>query len=182
MFGFCRNSNCNIDTVREANSEGNFEIMSDAFTQMCTSTHQQLSPEELRAYGVDVTEVAQCPGPSACTSAHDLSDLRRPLFLPNGQLAYWPVLCTQQSNSVAGTSESGSQQNRVCPQGDYCQSAHTMKEILYHPLTFKTTPCQVNHEQTDQLKVLYCPYFHSQLDKRDVSSLMTTTMPATKNT
>ena len=59
-----------------------------------------------------------------------------------------------------------------CPQGDFCQSAHTTKEILYHPLTFKTTPCQLNHSIGDSLSEPFCPFYHSMLDKREASAFI----------
>lgn len=95
MIGFCRNSNCTEDTVRGSEKENNFSTMCSAFTIMCPNFNNQLSPDELQAYGIDVNSAQACPGTNSCTNAHDPQDLRRRLFLNNGQLAYWPVLCAQ---------------------------------------------------------------------------------------
>ena len=54
MFGFCRNSNCTEATVKKYTSEGNFETLNTAFMSMCLNYNlQQLTSEELQAYGVD---------------------------------------------------------------------------------------------------------------------------------
>ena len=37
MFGFCRNSNCNAETVKQLDSEADFETMNTIFTQSCPS-------------------------------------------------------------------------------------------------------------------------------------------------
>ena len=52
LFGFCRDSNCRFDTVRENDTSANIQGMQGIFTKMCPSLTQQLSPEELQAYGV----------------------------------------------------------------------------------------------------------------------------------
>ena len=139
MFGFCRNSNCTEATVRSQENQRDFETMNTVFTRMCPSLNPQLSAEELQAYGIDPSNQYQCPGIANCLYAHDTCDLRRKLFMPNGQMAYWPVLCAQHSVTKGSSQQRNVQPVRICPQGDYCQSAHSMKEILYHPLTFKTT-------------------------------------------
>ena len=125
--------------------------MNSAFTILCPSLNLRLSQEELQAYGVAADQATHCPGPAACTNAHSQADLRRPLFLQNDTLAYWPVLCAQQFIPRAQASNEGSLKPISCAQGDFCQSAHSMKEILYHPLTFKTTPCHLNHDLLDSI-------------------------------
>ena len=38
LVGFCRNSNCTLETVRMTESPHNFETMTGAFTAICPST------------------------------------------------------------------------------------------------------------------------------------------------
>lgn len=106
MFGFCRNSSCDSQSVRANDKEANYETMVSAFTMMCPSLNLNLNDEEMRAYGVNLGSVNQCPGATKCTNAHEDTDLRRKLFLNNGQIAYWPVLCSNRSGQ--------------CPQGEWC--------------------------------------------------------------
>ena len=142
MIGFCRNSNCSSDSVKKFDTDSNFQIMCSVFTIMCPGGNLELSHEELHYYGVEIKH--SCPGFGVCTNSHDQKDLRRRLFLNNGQCAYWPVLCAHVSGGRQ--IQQHDQKLTICPQGDFCQSAHNLKEILYHPLTFKTTPCQIDHE------------------------------------
>jgi len=97
MIGFCRNSNCSADSIKQLDTDTNLEAMCSTFTVMCPNANLELSQEELQDYGVDVNLAAACPGLGACVNAHDQQDLRRRLFLNNGQLAYWPVLCAHAS-------------------------------------------------------------------------------------
>ena len=163
-IGFCRNSNCSGESVRKFDTESNFQTICTIFTVMCPGANLELSPKELHDYGGELKH--SCSGEGACTKSHDQKYLRRRPFLKNGQCAYWPVLCAHTSGDRQVLQHD--QHLTICPQGDFCQSAHNLKEILYHPLTFKTTPCQVDHEATASLPIKFCPYFHSQLDKREI--------------
>lgn len=142
MVSLWQSLDVNEKMLRDQDSQKAFNVMTSIYCQMCT----QLS------IGSNAHE--------QCWNAHTPSDLRRPPFGAEGGLAYLPLAC---SNDTTEESKSN------CRMGDSCRFAHTQKEILYHPLVYKTVRC---NESASSCKRFECPFFHEDdADRRDLSAI-----------
>lgn len=88
-----------------------------------------------------------------CIYAHNPQDLRRDLskikYSPN-QCPYWmqgQIFCYEEGG---------------CPNQMECLNCHGWKELEYHPLNYKTKPCN-NLKKCNKKE---CPFYHSNADRR----------------
>ena len=123
----------------------------------------------MRHYGVNMSMGLTCYGEHQCWNAHVHSDLRRAVFDKQGELNYFPVPCPYMQSNTTPSGEKIMQMRENCPNGVDCKQAHTQTEILYHPLSFRTTQCTKDHSNPETRPKDSCPYFHSENDRRDVS-------------
>lgn len=94
-----------------------------------------------------------------CVYAHNWQDFRRRPDL----FQYINQLCSNwQSETFISDYKEG------CIYEHNCGYCHGWKEQLYHPLTYKVTPCP---DARRCRKGLECPYFHSEFDRRRPESL-----------
>lgn len=92
-----------------------------------------------------------------CVYAHNPQDLRRD---PN-QFKYNPVQCIYWSQGQIFNYEEGG-----CPKQMECKNCHGWKELEYHPLYYKTKPCN-NGKKCNKKD---CPFYHSTAEKRTVKT------------
>ena len=74
-----------------------------------------------------------------CIYAHRLTDYRR----PPDKFQYSPEECNKIDAETYIKIPSSSHRGE-CPDGDNCKYSHSTAERLYHPLKYKTNPCDVN--------------------------------------
>lgn len=106
-----------------------------------------------------------------CVYAHNWQDFRRK---PNIFSYDCKNIC---SNWKPGTFIA--KYHEGCPNQASCQSCHGWKEQEYHPLFYKTKPCQ--EEQRDTViggttyqkcsRAIECPYYHSLACKRETGDM-----------
>ncbi|EEA04981.1 zinc finger, CCCH type domain-containing protein [Cryptosporidium muris RN66] len=101
-------------------------------------------------------------GPYRCQYSHNIFWPRRcPFYLSDPMaLRYLPDLCPDViiKNEETGAIES------TCNRGGYCPFAHSMEEIIYHPLCYKTELC--DDFQKGECKTYYCHLIHGLAEKR----------------
>lgn len=94
-----------------------------------------------------VSKCEQCKGPT-CLNYHEGQAPRRaPILSVTGQWNYRPVLCNREN----------------CVFKDACRFAHTIEEIEYHPLKYKTRNCNERGLNHSFLESEQCPYAHGDL-------------------
>ena len=76
------------------------------------------------------------------------SDLRRPVFLEGGGLAYQGEPCTKQFDD-----------SRTCSHGDACNLCHSTAELLYHPHFFRKRLC---HQARRCPRSRFCAFAHDR--------------------
>jgi len=89
-----------------------------------------------------------------CVYAHNPQDYRRDPV----QFKYNPIQCTFWSQNQIFSYEEG-----ACPNGMQCEQCHGWKELEYHPLYYKTKPCN-NGKKCNKRD---CPFYHSNAERRD---------------
>jgi len=105
-----------------------------------------------------------------CVYAHNPQDYRRDPI----QYKYSPVQCSYWSQRQIYTYEEGS-----CPKLMQCDNCHGWKELEYHPLYYKTKPCN-NGKKCNKKD---CPFYHLNTEKRDTrpNSQLTQTLFGSQN-
>eukprot|EP00347_Sterkiella_histriomuscorum_P013839 403363168 len=133
------------------------------------SAEQKLQPDDLQSlrqtldpdmFYIYRYKTAYCPQKNVkhdwaqCIYAHKPQDFRR----PPDQYSYWPDDC----KSFLADQEEG------CPLGFKCKHSHSTFERLYHPLKYKTNPCDQNFKsQRKQCKRgEMCAFYHDKSEKR----------------
>lgn len=92
-----------------------------------------------------------------CVYAHNLQDFRRK---PN-LYSYEPTACPNWNvKKFIYEYQDG------CPQSSDCKYCHGWKELEFHPLVYKTKPC---NSVSKCKKNLDCPNFHNFSERREVS-------------
>lgn len=163
-------------SLASTESKENFNIFTSLYCSMCLSLTTSIQSEELKDYGV--TNVSfNCPGESICWSAHSVFQQRRPLFNKQGKMSYLPELCKNfqkflnrksiQLNSDRMQENIEFPESHFCQLGTQCRYAHSVTEINYHPLVYKTNKCELSYEQCSVRK-RYCHNYHSEKDKRTI--------------
>jgi len=106
-----------------------------------------------------------------CVYAHNPQDYRR----DPTQYQYSPVQCSYWSQRQIYSYEEGS-----CPKGMNCEHCHGWKELEYHPLYYKTKPCN-NGKKCNKKD---CPFYHQNTERRDArpNSQLTQTLLGPQNT
>ena len=89
-----------------------------------------------------------------CVYAHNPQDLRR----SPQQYNYAPVQCPLWSQRQIFSYEEGG-----CPKQMQCEQCHGWKELEYHPMYYKTKPCN-NGKKCNKKD---CPFYHNNNEKRD---------------
>ena len=87
-----------------------------------------------------------------CNYAHRFTDYRRPL----NKFDYSPEECKKIDLEIG-----------QCPDGDTCKYSHSTVERLYHPLKYKTNPCDCL--RSDEIKCKRgknCAFYHSIEERR----------------
>ena len=90
-----------------------------------------------------------------CVYAHNPQDLRR----DPSQTKYNAIQCSFWSQGQIYSYEEGG-----CPKQMECENCHGWKELEYHPLYYKTKPCN-NGKKCNKKD---CPFYHSNSEKRQV--------------
>jgi len=105
-----------------------------------------------------------------CVYAHNPQDLRRD---PN-QHKYNAIQCPYWSQGQIFSYDEGG-----CPNQTDCQNCHGWKELEYHPLYYKTKPCNSGRKCTKK----DCPFYHTNSEKRPnkVTSQLTQSLFSLKN-
>jgi hypothetical protein len=99
-----------------------------------------------------------CKGLESCWHAHSIGQFRRPLFKTDGELAYFPIPCGRNHTIPAAGIKN-------CHNGNLCTFAHSLHEMNFHPLTYRTVACQ---KTKSKCTTKYCPLFHKKSEKRDL--------------
>lgn len=99
-----------------------------------------------------------CKGLESCWHAHSIGQFRRPLFNKDGELAYMPIPCGRNNTIPAAGIKN-------CHNGNLCNFSHSVNEINYHPLTYRTVACQ---KSKSKCGTKYCPFYHKKSEKRDL--------------
>ena len=110
--------------------------------------------DEYRDY-MENFQVSFCPGNCVgreCMYYHkgvDEAVRRKPGRLSNGVWKYLPIECKEEGCT-----------------DPVCGFAHCLAEVLYHPMTYKTRPCDYHLTSNSICKKYgyHCPYFHEELD------------------
>lgn len=113
-----------------------------------------------------------CKWKSRCQYSHCIDWPRRQLR----KYKYSPEICPHLRFY---TDENGATQVvNQCMEGPKCQKGHSKEEILYHPLIFKTTPCE-EYASNAAMKTpsakrkrchrFYCPFAHGNNELRSSS-------------
>jgi hypothetical protein len=103
-----------------------------------------------------------------CVYAHNPQDLRRD---PN-QSKYNAVQCVYWSQGQIFSYDEGG-----CPSQMDCENCHGWKELEYHPLYYKTKPCN-NGKKCNKKD---CPFYHSNAERRQVKVTSQLTSQLTKS-
>jgi hypothetical protein len=94
---------------------------------------------------------------TACIYAHRLTDYRR----PPDQYDYSPEDCAKLNPETG-----------ECPDGDNCKFAHSTAERLYHPLKYKTNPCDCFKKMLSACKRgQFCAFYHNSAERRQAESV-----------
>jgi len=107
-------------------------------TNPCSS----ITPKSPNIFSSTQKSCSQYP----CFSYHNQGERRRPVFdEKTHSLCYNSFICP------------AIQQDGICQDGDACKFCHNQNELDYHPLQYKTQPCNgCNYENNPKL----CPRFH----------------------
>jgi len=126
----------------------------------CRFTHDVLTDDDLHTFKTKTCwkeKRSLCSlGAGRCHFSHNLFWPRR---CPNheGALLYIPELCSEIELGPDGSFESNG-----CRRGGECRFAHSVEEMEYHPLNYKTEACP-NQENCG---VYFCPRYHIIAEKR----------------
>ncbi|KAH8583916.1 zinc finger protein [Cryptosporidium sp. chipmunk genotype I] len=112
-------------------------------------------------------------GPLRCQYSHNVYWPRRcPFYLSDrSALRYLPDICPditildQETGKVAN----------FCNRGGYCPYSHSMEEVIYHPLIYKSELCAAF--QKGECKTYYCHLIHGLAERRQER---TYTLPFTR--
>eukprot|EP00918_Siedleckia_nematoides_P059487 GHVU01129703.1.p1 GENE.GHVU01129703.1~~GHVU01129703.1.p1 ORF type:complete len:199 (-),score=8.73 GHVU01129703.1:25-621(-) len=116
--------------------------------------------------GEGLAEAGGCQlGPDGCPYSHNNFWLRRcPYYVTKetNSLRYLPTFCPdiQVEGDVV--------QRNACRRGGTCPFAHSVDEQRYHPLEYKTQPCERYHN-LGRCDVHYCPKWHKEGDERIIA-------------
>lgn len=101
-------------------------------------------------------------GPLRCQYSHNVYWPRRcPFYLSDRTaLRYLPDICPDITilDHVTG------KVSNFCNRGGYCPYSHSMEEVIYHPLVYKSELCQAF--QKGECKTYYCHLIHGLAEKR----------------
>ena len=70
MLGFYQTLNCTMVSVKNIDSQDNFNKISSIYTKMCPSLTEGLPSEEMRGYGVNIPSEI-CLGKDSCWLCHN---------------------------------------------------------------------------------------------------------------
>ncbi|OII75305.1 CCCH RNA binding domain-containing protein [Cryptosporidium ubiquitum] len=112
-------------------------------------------------------------GPLRCQYSHNVYWPRRcPFYLSDrSALRYLPDICPditildQETGKVAN----------FCNRGGYCPYSHSIEEVIYHPLIYKSELCVAF--QKGECKTYYCHLIHGLAERRQEKSY---TLPFTR--
>ncbi|KAJ1604905.1 CCCH RNA binding domain-containing protein [Cryptosporidium canis] len=112
-------------------------------------------------------------GPLRCQYSHNVYWPRRcPFYLSDRTaLRYLPDICPDITilDHVTGKVAN------FCNRGGYCPYSHSMEEVIYHPLVYKSELCQAF--QKGECKAYYCHLIHGLAERRQERSY---TLPFTR--
>lgn len=118
--------------------------------------------EQITSEPTEVTKTQKdkyvCKGLESCWHAHSIGQFRRPLFKSDGELAYMPIPCGRNNTIPAAGIKN-------CHNGNLCTFAHSVNEMNFHPLTYRTVACQ---KSKSKCTTKYCPFYHKKSEKRDL--------------
>ncbi|KAL8425308.1 hypothetical protein Efla_001690 [Eimeria flavescens] len=111
-------------------------------------------------------------GLARCQYSHNKQWHRRcPVYVSDHSfIRYVHLLCPKvqllkaSGSGAPGGGEAPLQCISSCERGWECPFAHSREEALYHPLVYKTAPCQ--RYQRGACSLYYCPYVHSESETR----------------
>lgn len=112
-----------------------------------------------------------CKGLDLCWHAHSIGQFRRPLFKSDGELTYLPIPCGRNNTIPASGIKN-------CHHGNTCTLAHSQNEINFHPLTYRTVPCQ---KSKSKCTTKYCPFYHKKSEKRSLKPFFKPTSQKTSS-
>ncbi|KAH7647457.1 having 3 CCCH RNA binding domains involved in RNA metabolism [Cryptosporidium bovis] len=112
-------------------------------------------------------------GPLRCQYSHNVYWPRRcPFYLSDpSALRYIPDICPD----ITILDQSSGKVVSMCNRGGYCPFAHSMEEVIYHPLRYKTEVCTAF--QKGECKIYYCHLIHGLAERRPEKNY---TLPFTK--
>ena len=126
----------------------------------------------------------ECSDSKMCSKAHSPNDVRRNPFKEDGSLAYHPKKCSEVFPRSAylnqKTQNDPTIQISKCSLGNACNFAHSMNEILYHPLKYRTSVCPNLKKNCTTVE---CPHYHEDRkyqEKRDINQIKQTPKPPPK--
>ncbi|CUV06125.1 unnamed protein product [Cryptosporidium hominis] len=101
-------------------------------------------------------------GPLRCQYSHNVYWPRRcPFYLSDrSALRYLPDICP---DITILDNETGKVAN-FCNRGGYCPYSHSMEEVIYHPLIYKSELCTAF--QKGECKTYYCHLIHGLAERR----------------
>lgn len=94
-----------------------------------------------------VSKCENCKGPLCINYHHDQTPRRTPIQFANGQWNYRPSRCNREN----------------CIYKESCRFAHTMEEVDYHPLKYKTKACDNKNINHSFIEPELCSYAHGDL-------------------
>lgn len=97
---------------------------------------------------------------SDCFNSHKRKPQRRVPVLKGRQFNYIPKMCQNFKN-------------RKCDKGVLCGHAHSFLEIIYHPLVFRSKPCEYMRSQNGicRGRGLFCAKAHKKCEIRNLPEL-----------
>jgi len=102
-------------------------------------------------------EIANKHDWTTCIYAHRFTDYRR----PPDKFGYSPEDCAKLRIETG-----------ECPEGDNCGFAHSTAERLYHPLKYKTSPCDCFKKMLPSCKRgQYCAFYHNSSERRQAEAV-----------
>ncbi|KAH8740005.1 hypothetical protein FG386_000832 [Cryptosporidium ryanae] len=112
-------------------------------------------------------------GPLRCQYSHNVYWPRRcPFYLSDpSALRYIPDICPD----ITILDQSSGKIVSMCNRGGYCPFAHSIEEVIYHPLRYKTEICTAF--QKGECKIYYCHLIHGLAERRPSKNY---TLPFTK--